>query len=142
MIKLDGSIVIQIVNFIFLIWVLNLILYKPLRNILRVRHQKVSGLETEIDALGLQAGQKDEVLSSAVRSARMEGLSRKTELLKAAEEEEKKIIREINESSQMQIESLRLKIVSETDDVKAALMREIDVYAKAIGRKILGRTVS
>ncbi|RPJ81803.1 MAG: ATPase, partial [Deltaproteobacteria bacterium] len=27
----DSSVVIQVVNFIFLIWVLNIILYKPIR---------------------------------------------------------------------------------------------------------------
>jgi F-type H+-transporting ATPase subunit b len=142
MIKLDGSIVIQIVNFVFLIWILNLILYKPLRGILRVRNQKVSGLETDIGTLGSQAEQKDEALSAAVRSARMEGLNRRNELLRTAEDEEKKIIEEINERSHMEISSLRLKIDSETGEVKAVLMKEIDIYAKAIGQKILGRTVS
>ena len=29
----DASVIIQIINFLFLIWVLNLIIYKPIRNI-------------------------------------------------------------------------------------------------------------
>ena len=36
----DASVIIQIINFLFLIWVLNLIIFKPIRNILIQRKEK------------------------------------------------------------------------------------------------------
>ena len=45
MIKIDASVVLQIVNFVFLIVVLNVVLFKPVRKILRQRKEKVDGLE-------------------------------------------------------------------------------------------------
>jgi len=45
----DASVFIQIINFLFLIWVLNLIIYKPIRNILIQRKEKFSGLEADIE---------------------------------------------------------------------------------------------
>ena len=41
----DASVFIQMINFIFLIWILNTLLFKPIRNILLKRKQEFEGLE-------------------------------------------------------------------------------------------------
>jgi len=48
MIKVDMSFIIQIINFLFLIWALNVVLYRPIRGILARRYEKVSGLERRV----------------------------------------------------------------------------------------------
>ena len=45
MISVDVSLFIQIANFLFLIWVLNIILYRPIRGIIRQRKEKFDKLE-------------------------------------------------------------------------------------------------
>ena len=52
MVSIDGSLIIQIVNFIFLIWILNVVLYKPIRKVLIQRKEKIAGLEQKIDTAG------------------------------------------------------------------------------------------
>ncbi len=74
MISVDGSLFIQIVNFIVLIWLLNKILYGPIRNILRERGEKVSDLESSINASEKGAKEKDEEYASGIKTARAEGL--------------------------------------------------------------------
>ncbi len=59
MINIDVSVAIQVINFIFLIWVLNLILYKPIRKILLQRKEKMTGLEKGINTFMADAGEKD-----------------------------------------------------------------------------------
>ncbi len=141
MISVDGSLFIQIVNFIVLIFVLNKILYGPIRNILRERGEKVSDLENSIDASEKGAKEKDEEYVSGIKTARAEGMKIKDELIAAAEQEEKKIIQGINEKAQAELTKIKDKIAKDAEEVRKTLLQEVDRFAIEIGEKILGRAV-
>ena len=141
MINIDVSVVIQVINFIFLIWVLNLILYKPIRKILLQRKEKVTGLENGIDTFMADAEAKDAAFAAGIKSARTKGLKEKGALLEVAAEEERRIIDKINEKAQADLIAIRQKISQDTDAVKIKLQQEVDGFADAIGQKIMGRVV-
>ena len=137
----DGSLLIQIVNFIFLIFILNIILYKPIRNVLIQRKEKITGLEEGIEAFDRDAIEKEDAFASGIKAARADGLKEKEALLTAAAEEESKIIEKINKKAQAGLAEVKEKITKDAEDVKASLLQEIDGFANAIGEKILGRAV-
>lgn len=141
MVSVDGSVFIQIVNFLFLIWVLNVILYKPVRNVLLQRKEKITGLEQDIDDFKKSAKEKNDAFSSGIRDARAKGLKEKEAILEVAVNEEKEIIGKINEKAAANLAEVRAQIAKEAEDVRASLMKEVDVFAKNIGQKILGRAV-
>jgi F-type H+-transporting ATPase subunit b len=141
MISIDGSLFIQIVNFIILIFVLNIVLYKPIRNVLLERNEKVVGLGESIETFNKDAKEKDDAFASGIRAARAKGLKEKEVLLEAASEEEKKIIAKINEKAQADLAEVRSNIAKDAEKVRAKLQKEVDVFADAIGQKILGRAV-
>jgi F-type H+-transporting ATPase subunit b len=141
MVSVDGSVFIQIVNFLFLIWVLNLVLYRPIRNVIRQRKEKEEGLQQNIDVITEAAREKDEAFNSGIREARVRGLKQKEALMAEAEAEEKRIIAEINERAQAEMAAVRGKLAAEVDGVRAQLEKELDTFADAIGQKILGRAV-
>ncbi|MEW6673447.1 MAG: ATP synthase F0 subunit B [Thermodesulfobacteriota bacterium] len=142
MIVIDGSVIIQIINFVFLIWVLNTVLYKPIRKVLRQRHEKVAGLENSIETCTRDSREKDASFELGVKDARKRGLKEKDALLQAAAEEEKKIIAKINEKAQAEIVAIREKIAKDAERVRETLQKEIEVFAEEIERKILGRSAS
>jgi len=137
----DSSVIIQVVNFVFLIWVLNIILYKPIRKIVADRKNKVEGLEGSIDSLSRNALEKDQAYGAGIKDARTKGLAEKDSLVQAAEEEEKKAVEEIIANAQAELAEIRKKIVADTEVVRASLQAEVDTFAADIGQKILGRTV-
>ncbi|OQY07466.1 MAG: ATPase [Desulfobacteraceae bacterium 4572_123] len=141
MINIDVSVVIQVINFIFLIWILNLVLYKPIRKILLQRKEKLAGLEQGIDEFKADAGEKDAAFAAGIKTARTRGLKEKGALLDAAAEEEQRIIDKINEKAQADLTEVRRKISKDAEDVKRKLQQEVDAFADAIGQKILGRAV-
>ena len=141
MVSVDGSVFIQIVNFLFLIWVLNVILYKPVRNVLLQRKEKITGLEQDIDDFKRSAKEKNDAFSSGIKDARAKGLKEKEAILEVAANEEKEIIGKINEKAAANLAAIRDQITKEAEDVKASLMKEVDVFARNIGQKILGRAV-
>lgn len=141
MISIDGSIIIQIVNFIFLIWVLNIILYKPIRNVLLQRKERVADFEQSIEASRRDVEEKDEAFSLGIKEAKAKGLKEKEGLLQIASEEERKIIEKINEKAQADIANVRAKIAEDAESARKSLQQEVDTFADAIAQKILGRAV-
>ena len=142
MIVIDGSVIIQIINFVFLIWVLNTVLYKPIRKVLRQRNEKIAGLEKNIDTYTRDSREKDASFELGIKDARKRGLKEKDALLQAAADEEKKIIAKINEKAQAEITAIREKIAKDAARVRETLAQEIEVFAEEIERKILGRSAS
>jgi len=139
MVSVDGSIVLQIANFLVLIWILNMVLYKPIRKILLERKEKMVGMQSDIDGSAQQVQSKEDAYVEGVRQARAAGQKEKEALMQAAADEEKAIIGKINEAAQSELKDVREKITQEMGTVKAALEDEIDAFADAIGQKILGR---
>ncbi len=139
MVNLDGSILLQIANFVLLVWILNMVLYKPIRKILKERADKVAGSQSQIDGALQQVQAKEDAYAEGLRQARVSGQKEKEALMQTAAEEEKAIIDAINESAQLELKAAKEKIAQEMGAVKSSLEAEIDAFADAIGKKILGR---
>ncbi|MDX1708263.1 MAG: ATP synthase F0 subunit B [Desulfobacterales bacterium] len=138
----DWSVFIQIANFLLILWILNRILYRPIRNILRQRKEKMDGLELSIQTYNKEAEDKDAAFAAGIKEARAKGLGEKESLLQAAAEEEKAIVAKVNEKAQAELSEIRQKISQEAQTAKAALQTKVEEFADDICQKILGRSVS
>ena len=138
----DASVFIQIANFLILIWVLNLILFRPIRSVLTQRKEKIAGLEQGADTATKDLQEKEEAYAKGIKEARSKGLKEKEVLVEQAAEEERQIIAKINERAQAELSEVRNKIAKDEDAAKVTLVKEIDGFANAIGEKILGRAIS
>ena len=137
----DWTVFIQIANFLLILWILNRILYRPIRNILLQRKEKMDGLELSIQTFNEDAEEKDQAFAAGIKEARAKGLGEKEVLLQAAADEEKKIVTKVNEKAQAELADIRQKIAQEAQTAKAALQTKVDEFADDICQKILGRTV-
>ena len=142
MVKIDMSLFVQIANFIFLIWAMNKVVYKPIRQMLVKRNEKISGLENMIMSSEEDAAAKDRALIAGIKEAREKGLREKEQLETQARQAEAELIEKINEKARIDLEQMREKIISEAQEAREALQREIDRFADDISSKILGRAVS
>ena len=131
----DESLIIQIANFLLIIWIMNLILYRPIRNILRQRREKIEGLEFSIETYSENAQEKDDAFAAGIKEARARGLKEKETLLQAAAEEA------AGGKAQAELAEIRKKIAKEADAARTALREKVDEFADEICQKILGRTV-
>jgi len=136
------ALAISIVNFLVIIWALNAILYKPIRQILQKRKEMFDGLDGDIKSSLAGAEEKNRAYSTGLKEARAKGLKEKEIFLQAAAEEEKGIIDEISRKNQKNLAEVQAKIEKDTEVAKAVLLDEVDVFAESISRKILGRAVS
>ncbi len=141
MINVDKSVIIQIINFLFIIWAMNIVLYKPIRRILIERKEKISGLEQSIDNTNKNILEKEDSYALGIKNARLKGQKEKEALLSIAQNEEKQLIDKINKKAQDDLAQMRGKIVNDTENVRELLLNEVDSCADAVCQKILGRAV-
>jgi F-type H+-transporting ATPase subunit b len=142
MISVDYSIFVQMANFIALIFILNAILYKPIRKILIERKKKIQGYKEGIEGLQRDASESEETFQAKISEARQQGVQEKEGLKQVGEEEEKRLISEINQKAQAELEAVRAQIAKDAEDARRGLEKEIKVFSAAIAEKILGRAVS
>ena len=141
MVSVDVSLFIQIANFLFLVWVLNIILYKPIRGIIRQRKQQFEKLEEGIASSQKEAEEKRASFTLGIKEARARGMREKEALVVAAQDEEKKILEKLNSKAQADLGQIREKVAREAGTVQKSLEKEVDSFAEAISLKILGRAV-
>jgi len=135
----DISAVYQMVNFLVLLFLLNLVLYKPIRNVLLERKAKVSTLGSGVERASADLDKQKDDYKNGLRQARGEGLKKKEVFIEEASAQEKEIITRINQKAQANFVQIKAQVAEETEQARKALEAEVDVYAKAIGEKILGR---
>lgn len=142
MISIDWTMFLQMANFIVLIFILNALLYKPIRRILIERKKKIQGYEEGIDSLKQDAVETDQTFQTGIGGAKTKGFQEKETLKQAGVEEEKQLIDEINQKAQADLEAVCTQIAKDAEDARRALQAETGAFSAAIAEKILGRTVS
>ena len=135
----DISLVYQIINFLVLLFVLNLVLYKPIRNVLLERKAKIEGMQNGAEKAQSDLCAGEDAYNNGLKQARSKGLKSKEAFIEEASKEEKEIIDRINKKAQANFAEIKKQVAQETEQARKALEAEVDAYAKTIGEKILGR---
>ncbi len=135
----DISAIYQMVNFLVLLFLLNLVLYKPIRKVILERKAKVDTLNSGVERASADLEKQKDDYKEGVKQARGEGLKKKEVFIEEASAQEKEIITRINQKAQANFAQIKAQVAEETEQARKALEAEVEVYAKAIGEKILGR---
>ncbi len=141
MVNIDMSLLVQMINFIVLIFILNALLFKPIRGMLKTRKEKMERMGEDIEGFSNESSEKAAAFTDGLKEARARGMKEKEALVQEAVAEEKKIIGEINEKAQAELEKVRKTVEKDVDNVRVSLMKQVDAFAGEIGQKILGRAV-
>lgn len=140
-ISVDGSLLIQILNFVVLIVALNLVLYKPIRKILGERKNSMDGLAEEIIRLQAEGTACVESVKAGLKKARILGVTEKDAVIERAKNREKDRLANVEADLRREQESFRKRVASEVDEARKTLQKQVDDFAMTIAEKILGRTV-
>jgi F-type H+-transporting ATPase subunit b len=135
------TVFILIINFLFLLFVLNIIFYRPIRRILGRRSEEVKGLHKSIEDYREKSDQYVKDLEESYKRARGEGFKEKDRLKKAGTEAEKEILQEAISSAETKIGKAKDEIDCSITDVRQSLEDELNMFSKELAEKILGRNV-
>ena len=94
MLNIDGTLILQIANFLVLLVVMNVILYKPIRGILAKRDEEMASRQKMIDDYQGRVEDNEEAIESGMVLARKEGYHEKESLKAQGQDEEKGVLQE------------------------------------------------
>ncbi len=137
MIELNLTFFIQLINFFLLLAILNVLIYRPIREISKKRGEKIAGDLGEIEGFSNQAEQKLEDYRNALAQARKEGDRVRNELKLEGTQEEKKLLAQAADQGAVDLEAARKEIAAESDRARQDLTQQVDDYARKVADKVL-----
>ena len=141
MISIDYTLLIQIANFLVLLLILNIILYRPIRSILSRRKEEIHAFETTIKDFLDRFAEDAKKLEENMVGVRKEGYQEKEACKNEGLETERNLLQEAMMSSGDQIAKAKETIGREVAAVRQSLENEIAAFSRELATKILGRSV-
>jgi len=141
MISVDYSLFIQIANFLLLLFLLNIILYRPIRKILGKRSDEMNSFQSMIDDFLSKSTRCEKDLEENKGAARKEGFEEKENFKKEGLEEEKGVLQEAVTKAEEEVNQAKEEIELKITDVRQSLEDEVALFSKDLAEKILGRSI-
>ena len=141
MLEINYTLFFQIANFLFLLCVLNIVLYRPIRRILVQRSEEVQAFEGMIAELRKKSGHHAKELEENGAAVKKEGHKERETIRGDGVEREKVMLREATSSATEKIDQARMEIDKKVVDARRSLEAELATFSKELAEKILGRTV-
>ena len=141
MLEINSSVFIQIVNFLLLLLILNIILFRPIRQILKRRQEETASLENGISDFQNRAQDAEKGVEVGRVEARKEGFAQKESLKDEGLEQEKGILQEAGAAVEAKLDAAKKEMEAKMADVRQALDDQIAGFSGELAEKILGRSI-
>jgi len=141
MVSIDGTMWIQMANFIILMFVLNMILFKPILHVIERRKKHLQDLDEEVKSLDQTVEQKMANYEETLRQARLEAMNEKNEIQQKASEEGKGKIDEARSEVLQIFDDFKQKFNKEMSDARKILKAQAEKISVEISEKVLGRSI-
>lgn len=141
MLNIDYTLIIQIANFLFLLFILNIFLYKPIRQILSQRREEIDSFAGMIGEFEDKSAQSKKALEENMAGARKEGLKEKEALKGEGSDQEKGMLQEATTEASEKLDQARDEISASLVSARQTLEKELALFSRELAQKILGRSI-
>lgn len=139
--SINYTLLIQIFSFLLLIFLLNIIVFRPIRNILNKRKEHISSEEGMIHTWAQDTERYSAELEANMSDARKNGIMEKETLKSDGVKEEQKMLKETYSMVEDRINNARTEIKEKSRRAKESLDNEIEGFSMDLAAKFLGRGI-
>jgi F-type H+-transporting ATPase subunit b len=139
--SVDKTLIIQIIIFIAAIFILNSLLFKPLLELVGRREKLTTGTIEEANQLGEKVNQIINEYNLKLNDARAQAIEERNEIRRQAQSAYDDIVKKAREEAQALLEEAKAKLQSETKEIKEKVRSDIEVLAREMASRILGKEV-
>lgn len=141
MINLDISFFIQAINFLLLLFILNVFLYKPIRKVLADRDADLAGARDKAAAVDKEVADKMALYESHLREVKSKGSAEREAMKREAVGEEARLLEAARADATKSLTAIKQKVAKEAADAKAQLQEQARSISLDICEKVLGRSL-
>jgi F-type H+-transporting ATPase subunit b len=142
LIEINWSILVQMTNFLLLIFILNIVLYKPLLKILNERDKRILETQQKTRDFSEETEKIISAYNEKLQSAKIEAMAQKNNAKKDATEKANIIIEESRKEAEHLLLEVKHQISKEIETARKELEPELERMALTIAEQVLGRKVA
>jgi len=142
MIDIDWTLYAQIINFLLLVFLLNVVLFRPIRGALRDRQAKLLAQETEINVLTDKGRSLEDEIKEELAAARRAGAGARETLKQEGAQAEATLLEEVKRQAELEWATVEKKIKADMAKARKSLQTQTQSFAQLLATKILGRELS
>lgn len=141
MLEINSTFFFQIGNFLLLLLLLNIVLFRPIRRIMIRRDEEVDSLQKSIEDYQGRSEQNEKNIEEGKILARKDGFAEKEKFKGAGLKEEKVILQGANSSVEEKLDKAKSDMEMKMADVRKALEDQVAGFSTELAEKILGRSI-
>jgi|UniRef100_A0A7C3SHX4 F-type H+-transporting ATPase subunit b len=142
MIELDWTLFVQIFNFLLLVFLLNMVLFRPLRQGLKTRQGQIAAFEGEIAQLSQGERELLNQVQENLNEARRQGLNQREALRQEGVQAEASLLEKVKQEVDAEWAKVEKKIKEDMAKAREVLQAQVQDFAQALAAKIMGRELS
>ncbi len=139
MIDIDVTLFFQFINFIITLVVLNYLLIRPIRDIVKKRRDLAAGLLSDAESFTGDAAEKLERYEAALAAARIDAAKIRDERRNAGEAEQENLLRAAQQEAQEFLAASRDDTRKAVAEAMAAIKKRIPDLAAMAAARVLGK---
>ena len=137
----DYTIFIQIITFLILIYILNILLYKPILSIIERRKKQLTELENEIKLFNESVDKRAAEYEEKLKLAKANASELKKEIIKEGADQAKNIIDTVRNEIPLMTQEFEQKMDKEIQAARQILDSQSRKLSLEIAQKVMGRAV-
>jgi F-type H+-transporting ATPase subunit b len=141
MIEINVTLLIQMANFLVLLFLMNLVLYRPIRRIVAQRNKHIAEQQAVIEGADAEAAAVVQEFNIKIQEARKLGRQKIQEHKAAAYDQEKDLLQQASDQVAKQVQEMRAKVKSDIAAAREQLRKQVRTFSTNLAQKILGRSL-
>lgn len=138
MLELNKWFFVLLINFLVLLYILNIILFKPILKVLKDRDSSVKDLLSQAKEMEQKREEAISRMNQELQAARIKARERFEEIRKEGLERQKTLLDEANRQALEMIGKAKDEIRVEADKARKRLREDVDRFSEEIVRKLVG----
>jgi F-type H+-transporting ATPase subunit b len=141
MINIDIVLLFQVVNFLVLLFLLNILLYKPIRKVLTDRQDEIRASKEKTASVDQEVQEKMARYQEKLREVKAEAAEERNRMLREARDQEAGIIDTARRDADSELSRIQTAIRAESAEAEVYLRAQAQTLSRAICEKVLGRSL-
>lgn len=141
MIGIDVTLFVQMASFLIFLFIMNIVLYRPVRQMVAKRNKLIMEQRQSIDKANQETEQAVKEFEETLKNARITGRLKFEEFKEEARRHEKELIQKAYQEASEELARVRAEIQKEKEMALKELREQIQVFSIEVASKILGRSL-
>ena len=132
----------MLINFLVLVFLLNVVLFRPIRKALKERQARLDAQTADINLMETQGQGLDSEIKDKLAAARREGAGAREVLKQEGAAAETSLLEEVKREADLEWSRVEQKIKDDMARARESLKAQAQSFAQLLASKILGRELS